>query len=187
MDASPLIPIRSSVAESIHMAINSHLTPAKISITACEAAELAARRDCCLRENERIEFGVPAVVSIAQEIAPSPYLENNDVAVVLTRLQEVFYRTRDELSVEVPDSEIIEAICRSFDELGCALDVAALPTEDLMVFSKTYQQIQDNAEETTYRIVDDAGRSYTFDPTEWEYDEAAPGWNGEKWGDDFDE
>ncbi len=187
MDASSLVPTRSHVAESIRVALNCHLAPAGISITAREAAELAVSRELCLRDNERIELGTPAVVVIAQEIALSPNLENSDVADVLAHLQEAFYRTRDELSVEVPDSEIIEAICHCFNELGSAFDVATLPTEELMAFSKTYQQIQDRVDETPYCLVDDTGCSYTFDPAEWEYDEAAPGWNGEKWDGGIDE
>ena len=87
----------------------------------------------------------------------------------------------------MPDTEIVEAICHCFDEMGSAFDVAALPTEELMAFSKTYQQAQESTEEACYRLMDDTGRTYTFDPTEWDYDETAPGWNGEKWDDDIDE
>ena len=187
METSPLIPIRPSDAELIRIAINSHLVSAGITITASEATDLAMHRELCLRDNERIEFGTPAVVAIAKELAPSSCLKICDTADALTRLQEVFYRTRNELSVEVPDTEIVEAICHCFDEMGSAFDVAALPTEELMAFSKTYQQAQESTEEACYRRMDDPGRTYTFDPTEWDYDETAPGWNGEKWDDDIDE
>ena len=187
MDTSSLVPTRSHVAESIHVALNCHLAPIGISITAQEAAELAVSRELCLRDNERIEFGTPAVVAIARELAPSSCLKTCDAADALTHLQEVFYRTRDELSVEVPDSEIIEAICHCFSELGSAFDAATLPTEELMAFSKTYRQAQESTEEACYCLTDDAGRTYTFGPTEWDYDETAPGWNGEKWDDDIDE
>lgn len=187
LDTSPLNPICSSAAESLRTIINSHLVSAGITITASEAADLAMHRELCLRDNERIEFGTPAVVAIAKELAPSSCLKICDAADALTRLQEVFYRTRDELSVEAPDTEIVEAICHCFAEMGSAFDVAALPTEELMAFSKTYQQAQENTEEACYRLTDDTGRTYMFDPTEWDYDETAPGWNGEKWDDDIDE
>ena len=187
LDTSPLNPICSSAAESLRTIINSHLVSAGITITASEAADLAMHRELCLRDNERIEFGTPAVVAIAKELAPSSCLKICDAADALTRLQEVFYRTRDELSVEAPDTEIVEAICHCFAEMGSAFDVAALPTEELMAFSKTYQQAQENTEEACYRLTDDTGRTYVFDPTEWDYDETAPGWNGEKWDDDIDE
>ena len=187
METSPLIPIRPSDAELIRIAINGHLASAGITITASEATDLAMHRDLCLRDNERIEFGTPAVVTIARELALPPCLEAHNAADTLTRLQEVFYRTRDELAIEVPDSEIIEAICHCFDELGSAFDVARLPTEELMAFSKTYRQAQESTEEACYCLTDDSGRTYTFDPAEWDYDETAPGWNGEKWDDDIDE
>ena len=67
-----------------------------IMITASEATDLAMHRDLCLRDNERIEFGTPAVVAIAKELALSSCLKTCDAADALTRLQEVFYRTRDE-------------------------------------------------------------------------------------------
>lgn len=187
MDTSPLSPICSSAAESLRTIINSHLASAGITITASEAADLAIHRDLCLRDNERIEFGTPTVVTIARELVLSPCLEARNAADTLTRLQEVFYRTRDELAIEVPDSEIIEAVCHCFDELGSAFDVATLPTEELMTFSKTYRQAQESTEEACYCLTDDTGRTYTFGPTEWDYDETAPGWNGEKWDDDIDE
>lgn len=187
MDTSLLSPIYSSAAESLRTAINGHLATAGITITASEATDLAMHRGLCLLDNERIEFGTPAVVAIVEELAPSPCLDARNAADTLTRLQEVFYRTRDELSVEVPDSEIIEAICHCFSELGSAFDVATLPTEELMTFSKTYRQAQESTEEACYCLTDDAGRTYAFDPTEWDYDETAPGWNGEKWDDDIDE
>ena len=36
-----------------------------------------------------------------------------------------------------------------------------------------------------YRIVDEEGREYSFDPAEWGYDEQASGWDGEGWSDDW--
>lgn len=187
MDTSPLVPICSPAAESIRTAINRHFASTGITITASEATDLAMHRDLCLRDNERIEFGTPAIVAIAEELALSSYLKTCDVADALTHLQDMFYRTRDELSIDVTDSEIIEAICHCFDELGSAFDAATLPTEELMTFSKTYQQAQESTEEACYCLTDDTGHTYTFDPTEWDYDETAPGWNGEKWDDDIDE
>ena len=68
-----------------------------------------------------------------------------------------------------------------------ATDICPLLRKELMAFSKTYRQAQESAGETCYCLTDDTGRTYTFDPTEWDYDETAPGWNGEKWDDDIDE
>lgn len=56
-----------------------------------------------------------------------------------------------------------------------------------MAHSRSYRQAQKEAEQSNYRITDDEGRVYTFDPREWECDETAPGWDGEEWAGDWNE
>ena len=69
---------------------------------------LAERRVESLAETERIEFGPPAVAAIAKAIASSPFLMQDNLADVLVELQDAFYAFRDELTVDVPDAEIVE-------------------------------------------------------------------------------
>ena len=175
-----LFPIPLSGAESLQAAINQQLALADIAITYQEACRLAKQREQCLCEAERIEFGAPAVALIACELAESNVLANTNAASTLAALQDCFYQTRDELSVDVPDSEIIEALVGCFIEQGEATDVAKTPIEEIMAYSKSYRQ-------ANYRITDDEGRVYTFGPREWECDETAPGWDGEKWAGDWNE
>lgn len=174
-------------ADSLRSAINAQLAPAGIVITREEARELAERRVQCLNEIERIEFGVPAISLIAQELAESGALANANLAQTLATLQDCFYLIRDELPVDVPDREIAEALAATFIEQGDAADVAKTPTEGTMAHSKSYRQAQEETERSGHRITDDEGRTYTFDPAKWEYDETAPGWDGEKWGGDWNE
>ena len=109
-----------------------------------------------------------------------------NAADVLAELQDVFYALRDELSVDVPDAEIVEALRGCFDAYeGDMTGIAALPKEEVMVYSEEYRSLSDAAEQGAYRIVDDEGRAYVFDSAEWDYDEMADGWNGERWGDDL--
>ena len=56
-----------------------------------------------------------------------------------------------------------------------------------MAHSRSYRQAQKEAERSNYRITDDEGRVYTFDLREWEYDETAPGWDGEEWTGDWND
>lgn len=58
---------------------------------------------------------------------------------------------------------------------------------EVMTFSEEYLLSSAATEREGYRIVDDEGRVYTFDPAEWDYDEQADGWNGEWWSDDWDD
>lgn len=182
-----LFPIPLSDAKSLRTAINQQLAPADIAITYQEACQLAKHREQCLFEAERIEFGIPAIALIAQELAESNALTNTNVASTLAALQDCFYQTRDELPVDVPDGEIVEALVGCFVEQGEAADVAKTSVEEIMAHSRSYRQARKEAERSNYRITDDEGRVYTFDPREWECDETAPGWDGEKWAGDWNE
>ena len=148
---------------------------------------LAQRRMESLTTVERVEFGTPATVAIAEAIEGSPCLTQNNVAATLACLQDVFYELRDELPIDVPDAEIIEVLRGCFDELGDAAEVAAMPAEELMAYSEEYLRAQNEERWTEYRIVDDEGHAYSYDPAEWDYDETAPGWDGESWADDWDD
>lgn len=182
-----LFPIPLSGAESLQAAINQQLAPAGTTITHQEACQLAKQREQCLFEADRIEFGVPAVALIARELAESNALTNTNVASTLAALQDRFYQTRDELPVDAPDSEIIEALIGCFIEQGDAADVAKTSAEEIMSHSRSYRQAQIEAEQSSCRITDDEGRVYTFEAKEWEYDETAPGWDGEEWAGDWNE
>ena len=182
-----LFPIPLSGAELLQAAINQQLAPVEIAITRQEARQLAKQREQCLFEADRIEFGVPAAALIARELAESNALTNTNVASTLGALQDCFYQTRDELPVDVPDGEIVEALIGCFIEQGDAADVAKTSVEEIMAHSRSYRQAQKEAEQSDYRITDDEGRVYMFKPKEWEYDETAPGWNGEEWAGDWNE
>lgn len=89
--------------------------------------------------------------------------------------------------MDVPDGEIVEALIGCFIEQGDAADVAKTSAEEIMAHSRSYRQAQKEAEQSDYRITDDEGRVYMFEPKEWKYDETAPGWNGEEWASDWNE
>lgn len=74
------------------------------------------QREQCLCETECIEFDATAVALIAQELAESNTLANTNAASTLAALQDCFYQTRDELSMDVPDDEIVEALVGCFIE-----------------------------------------------------------------------
>ena len=168
-------------------AVNKRLAKSDVSLTREDALVLAARRAQSLADLERVEFGTPAVVTIAEAIAGSPHLTQRDAADTLAYLQDSFYSIREELPAEVPDEEIAEALRACLDELGDSDEVAAMPTAEVMAYSREYMQALDAEREAEYRIVDDEGHAYTFDPSEWDYDETAPGWDGERWADDGDD
>lgn len=167
-------------------AINGHLAMAGLSITREDALMLAKQRSELLLETERTEFGPPAIETIAEAMASSPFLMQDNVADALAELQGAFYALRDDLPVDVSDAEIAEAMRGCFDAYeGDLTEVSTLSREGVMAFSKEYRSMRDVRHDEAYRIVDDEGRVYAFDPVEWDYDEHVVGWNGEGWSDDW--
>ena len=96
--------------------INGHLAVAGLSITREDVLRLAEQRAELLAEVERVEFGAPVAANIAETIAGSPFLMQDNIADSLAGLQAVFYTLRDELPVDVPDDEIVDALRACFDE-----------------------------------------------------------------------
>lgn len=184
MDATLGFPLLSAGADKMLAAVNSRLSTAGLSVTHEEAHMLAERRTESLAHAERVEFGTPALAVIAEAVASSPHLSQDGIAHALADLQDTFYTLRDELPVDVPDAEIAEALRGCLDAWGDTADLASMSPEDVMAFSDEYVRAQE-ASDGAYRIVDDEGRAYTFDPAEWDYDEQADGWNGERWSDDW--
>ena len=167
--------------------VNERLRAGGLSISAEDARALSARRAEALAEAELVEFGTPAIVQISEAVAMSASLSQGDVARDLARLQDAFYAARAELSVDVPDEEIVEALRGCLDAWDDAATVASMPAEELMRFSAAYVRAYETQSRSAYRIVDDEGHLYVFDPSEWEYDEQADGWDGERWADDWDD
>lgn len=166
----------------------SALASVGVTVSREDAMALARRREEVLSELERVEFGLPAVVAIAEALDGTSHLaEAADAAATLLRLQDGFYALRDELPHDVPDAEIVEALVGCLDETGDAAEVVAMPADELMAHSVDYVRACEAEEASAYRIVDDEGRAYSFEPADCEYDEFAPGWDGERWTDDWDD
>lgn len=186
MAAKLSFPLFSADADTVLTTVNDRLSKVGLSITREEALMLADRRTASLASTERVEYGAPALAVIAEAVATSPYLLSSEVPSVLARLQDAFYALRDELSVDVPDAEIAEALRGWFDAWDDAFGASEASVDEVMAFSPAYVRAQEVAGDA-YRIVDDEGRAYTFDPDEWDYDEQAKGWEGERWADDWDD
>lgn len=186
MDATSALLASTQGQGTVREALNARLSAARVSITREDAEMLAELQSASLAEVEQVEFGQPAIVAIAEAVASSPSLTMENAADTLAELQSFFYALRDELPQDIPDDEIVEALCGCFGELGDASEVSCMPVDEVMAFSHEYALAADAQDESEYRIVDNDGRTYAFDPTEWDYNETASGWDGERWADDWD-
>lgn len=171
---------------SLLAAINGKLSAGGCIISAIDARALAEQRNQLLGETERLEFGEPAILAIAETVATSPYLSASSPAADLSRLQAVFYFLRDELPSDVPDAEIVDALRGCLGAWGDVDTVASLEPEAIMRCSADYRRALESGDAVCL-IVDDEGRTYAFDERTWDYDEQADGWSGERWADDLDD
>ncbi len=191
MDANPwlsaLSRARANSMSSPLEEVNERLAAGGLSVSREDVRMLAERREEALAEAERVEFGTLAIMAVTEAVATSPCLSQERVARDLAELQDAFYAIRDELPADVPDAEIAEALRGCLDAWGDAAEVAALPAEEVMRYSGEYVRTAEAESLGEYRIIDDEGRAYAFDPAEWDYDELSDGWDGEGWADDWDD
>ena len=140
-------------------AINKQLSKVGVAITQEDALMLNEHRVESLAETERVEFGAPALTIIVEAIATSPFLTQDSIADTLAELQSTFYALRDELPIDVPDAEIIEALHGCFEAYeGDATEVATLSKEAIMAFSEEYLHSTKAEEHGGHHIVDEDGR-----------------------------
>lgn len=142
-------------------------------LPASETHELAQRRNAALASTDRIELDSSAMQMLGERLL-GEYGEFAPDAV------DAFYALRDELPADIPDVEVIETLAAAMRCAGGdaeSLDIAELARQ---------MRIKDDSM-LRYSITDDTGHVYRWDPGSWEYDEQAPGWDGERWEDDYDE
>lgn len=87
-----------------------------------EAAELVSRKRETLREEQRIEFGESILAKLTRAFCDSAYIEPEDYARTLGRLQEIFYLYKNESMDELTDDELLEFMREKFDEVEGSLD-----------------------------------------------------------------
>ena len=106
----------------------------------------------------------------------SSALAAHDAASSLCAAVELFYTLRSSLAIEVGDAEIVDVLLAAFEECQGACELI-----DVDVVLKKFE-LRDEG----YSITDSAGKTYHWDPAEWEYSDQADGWDGELWAGDFD-
>lgn len=148
-----------------------------IALTEEEEQRIYEQHVASLKETGRIEFGGSAVDLIVGAFARSSVLMASDAADALCAAVEQFYTLRSAISVEVGDAEIADALLEAFEECEGALE--------LIDIDKLSNELAQTGE--GYSVADDEGKTYHWNPAEWEYSEQTDGWEGEPWVGDFDE
>lgn len=162
-----------------------------VNLTPCQVKQIAAARSAALAETDRVEFGAGAMDALAWAFADSPFLQQDSAGETLAEVVGAFYAVRDDVPSEIPDEEVFAALRAAFDAVegdADALDAASLAGElRNRELAACGGELGGDALDlcAAYSIADDAGHVYRWDSAEWEYDEFAPGWNGERWADDL--
>ena len=151
---------------------------AGFGLTGQQVAELVEVERLCLARARRVSLGATAASTLIGVFADSPCLAGIDVFEQLTDLMEAFYDLREDFSAQTTDLELIEAMREGFDgeAQGDAALAASLARETLAVQER----------QASYEIADERGHVYRWNPSEWHDNIEAPGWDGERWEDDYE-
>ena len=163
---------QSSIPPQTIDALRSHgvdLSPTQIS-------QLETHRKEMLAEHERFEFDTWGLRVLLEELASSETIRPDEFAGVAQSAITLFYEVRDAVDPAISDEEIAELIVGEIvQHHGCieCLDSFELASSLSKQPSLAEELAQDEAEST-----------YCWNSEDWEYDEYAPGWDGEAWEDD---
>lgn len=136
-----------------------------------ENREVALRRREALAATGRLELNDSAMRLLAQTFVA-------EFGEFLPEAVDAFYALRDELPASIPDEEIVDELVATATCLGGNVEGVDIP--DL---ARELRNKDDSM--SHYSITDDAGHAYCWDPQQWNYDEFALGWDGERWEADY--
>ena len=147
-----------------------------IDLSPTQISQLETHRKELLAEHERFEFDTWGLRVLLEELASCETICPDEFAGVAQSAITWFYAVRDAVDSAISDEEIAESIVSEIiQKQGCieCLDSFELASSLSKQPSLAEELMQDEAEMT-----------YCWNSEDWEYDEYAPGWDGEAWEDD---
>jgi hypothetical protein len=117
---------------------------------------LEERKDT-LQKQKRVEFGEGIVPKIIYEFCDSNYIDQNNYADTIIRLQEIFYLYKNEMQDEITDDELLHLMKEQF-ELICFGDLDYLEGTCLANFAQAIRAGYDG-----YKNSDGYGEYSKFD------------------------
>ena len=79
-----------------------------LSLSQEQAKELIAGRNASLKKYQRVEFGKGILDKLMYVFCDSQYIDQGNYAQVLERLQDIFYRFKNESMDRLTDDELLE-------------------------------------------------------------------------------
>ena len=99
-----------------------------------EAQMIVAERRNTLKEQKRVEFGESILPRLIYEFCDSYYINQDNYAETMVRLQEIFFLYKNEMLDELTDNELIHFMKEQFETV-CYGDLDYLEGTFLDVFS----------------------------------------------------
>ena len=136
-----------------------------LSLSKQDAEMILENQKTVLREQRRFEFGESILTKIIYEFCDSDYIDGDNYADTIMRLQEIFYLYKNEMNDEITDDELIH-IMKDQYELLCFGDLDYLENTCLSDFAAAIR-----AGYGGYHAKDGYGEYNKFDTQErWSYE-----------------
>ena len=112
-----------------------------------DAKLILDERKKSLQEQRRIEFGEGIAPKIIYEFCDSDFIDRNNYADTIIRLQEIFYLFKNEMNDEITDDELLHLMKEQF-ELLCFGDLDYLESTCLVNFAQVIRAGYDGYQQT---------------------------------------
>ena len=121
--------------------IETNRTTQQYGLTLSEEDAQLILKECgnSLREQKRVEFGEGITPKIIYEFCDSEYIDQNDYADTIIRLQEIFYLYKNESLDELTDDELISYMKDKFNGI-CQGSVEYLEDTSLESFARELRE-----------------------------------------------
>ncbi len=96
-----------------------------LSLSREEACQLACSRDESLKKHQRVEFGKGILDKLIDTFCDSRYIDQYHYLDMLTELQDIFYRFKNESADKLSDDELLTFMKEQFETV-CAGDLEYL-------------------------------------------------------------
>ena len=150
-----------------------------INLSPTQISQLETQRKEGLAKSERLEFHAWGLRVLLEDLASSEIIHPIEFAQAAQSAIALFYGTRDIVDPAIDDQEIAELIVS--ETIRKEVCIEHLDSFELAVSSRFRQPTL--SEELAQN---ETGATYCWNSEDWEYDEYAPGWDGESWEDDHE-
>lgn len=150
-----------------------------INLSPTQILQLETQRKEELAKSERMEFDAWGLCFLLEELASSEVIRPNEFAQAAQSAITLFYEIRAIVDPVIDDQEIAELIVsETIRKQGC---IEHLDSYELAISSHFRQPTL--SEELTQN---ETSATYCWNSEDWEYDEYASGWDGERWEESYE-